>query len=250
LSRHTHSICQTAGDANNLAQDFVLSVALTPGGDWVLSGSKDRGVQFWDPQTGDAQLMLQGHKNSGKLVNDTSTNSDLSTHTRTQSSPSPQDPSATSLPPAVATCVLGSGVTSLSATTNDVPPACSSALSFPLLSPPYPRAAARRASSHQSFRHPKASAHAHHPDARITGSSRAAHCVRAGTALRALVCGFPSSTLSSPSIHNSVSLVGECVERVNDVCGWASGWVGLVEASLLSWTSTSKKKSCRAPPTI
>ena len=46
-------------------QDFVLSVALTPDGDWVLSGSKDRGVQFWNPRTGDTQLMLQGHKNSG-----------------------------------------------------------------------------------------------------------------------------------------------------------------------------------------
>lgn len=30
-----------------------------------MSGSKDRGVQFWDPQTGHTQLMLQGHKNSG-----------------------------------------------------------------------------------------------------------------------------------------------------------------------------------------
>lgn len=29
-----------------------------------MSGSKDRGVQFWDPQTGNAQMMLQGHKNS------------------------------------------------------------------------------------------------------------------------------------------------------------------------------------------
>lgn len=45
-------------------KDFVLSVALTPDGKWVLSGSKDRGVQFWDPQTANAQLMLQGHKNS------------------------------------------------------------------------------------------------------------------------------------------------------------------------------------------
>jgi len=44
--------------------DFVLSVALSPDGAWVLSGSKDRGVQFWDPNTGEAQLMLQGHKNS------------------------------------------------------------------------------------------------------------------------------------------------------------------------------------------
>jgi len=43
----------------------VLSVALTPDNQWVLSGSKDRGVQFWDPRTGDTQLMLQGHKNSG-----------------------------------------------------------------------------------------------------------------------------------------------------------------------------------------
>ncbi|CAK1366117.1 unnamed protein product [Cercospora beticola] len=45
-------------------KDFVLSVALTPDGNWVMSGSKDRGVQFWDPSTGEAQLMLQGHKNS------------------------------------------------------------------------------------------------------------------------------------------------------------------------------------------
>ncbi|KXX72929.1 Transcriptional repressor rco-1 [Madurella mycetomatis] len=45
-------------------RDFVLSVALTPDAEWVLSGSKDRGVQFWDPRTGQTQLMLQGHKNS------------------------------------------------------------------------------------------------------------------------------------------------------------------------------------------
>ena len=44
-----------------------MSVALTPDNEWVLSGSKDRGVQFWSPRTGDAQLMLQGHKNSGMI---------------------------------------------------------------------------------------------------------------------------------------------------------------------------------------
>lgn len=49
-------------------KDFVLSVALTPDDAWVMSGSKDRGVQFWDPHTGHAQLMLQGHKNSGKFT--------------------------------------------------------------------------------------------------------------------------------------------------------------------------------------
>ena len=42
-------------------------MALTPDGEWVLSGSKDRGVQFWNPRTGDTQLMLQGHKNSGAM---------------------------------------------------------------------------------------------------------------------------------------------------------------------------------------
>lgn len=46
-------------------KDFVLSVALTPDNAWVMSGSKDRGVQFWDPENGHAMLMLQGHKNSG-----------------------------------------------------------------------------------------------------------------------------------------------------------------------------------------
>ena len=44
----------------------MLSVCLTPDGQWVMSGSKDRGVQFWDPVTGNAQMMLQGHKNSGE----------------------------------------------------------------------------------------------------------------------------------------------------------------------------------------
>lgn len=45
-------------------KDFVLSVATTPDGNWIVSGSKDRGVQFWDPRTGQTQFMLQGHKNS------------------------------------------------------------------------------------------------------------------------------------------------------------------------------------------
>lgn len=45
-------------------KDFVLSVACTPDGNWIVSGSKDRGVQFWDYHTGQTQFMLQGHKNS------------------------------------------------------------------------------------------------------------------------------------------------------------------------------------------
>lgn len=45
-------------------KDYVLSVAVSHDGQWVVSGSKDRGVQFWEAQTGNVQLMLQGHKNS------------------------------------------------------------------------------------------------------------------------------------------------------------------------------------------
>jgi glucose repression regulatory protein TUP1 len=45
-------------------QDFVLSVAFSPDGNWLISGSKDRSVQFWDPRSASTHLMLQGHKNS------------------------------------------------------------------------------------------------------------------------------------------------------------------------------------------
>ena len=46
------------------SQDYVLSVAVSYDGAWVVSGSKDRGVQFWDARTAIVQCMLQGHKNS------------------------------------------------------------------------------------------------------------------------------------------------------------------------------------------
>ena len=42
----------------------MLSVAISPDGQWVVSGSKDRSIQFWNVQSGQAQFMLQGHKNS------------------------------------------------------------------------------------------------------------------------------------------------------------------------------------------
>ncbi len=47
-------------------QDYVLCVAVSHDGKWVVSGSKDRGVQFWDANTAVAQCMVQGHKNSGE----------------------------------------------------------------------------------------------------------------------------------------------------------------------------------------
>ena len=50
-------------------KDYVLSVSCSPDGAWVASGSKDRGVQFWDPKTAQAQFVLQGHKNSVIAIN-------------------------------------------------------------------------------------------------------------------------------------------------------------------------------------
>ncbi|KAI5451116.1 general transcription repressor [Naganishia albida] len=44
-------------------KDYVLSVGITPDGQWIVSGSKDRSIQFWQGD-GQAQFLLQGHKNS------------------------------------------------------------------------------------------------------------------------------------------------------------------------------------------
>ena len=45
-------------------RDFVLSVAFTPDSRWLLSGSKDRTVMFWDPRTTRPCLTLSGYRNS------------------------------------------------------------------------------------------------------------------------------------------------------------------------------------------
>jgi glucose repression regulatory protein TUP1 len=45
-------------------KDYVLTVAVSSDGNWVVSGSKDRCVHFWDAHNGCQQLSLQGHKNS------------------------------------------------------------------------------------------------------------------------------------------------------------------------------------------
>ena len=42
----------------------MISVAVSHDGLWVVSGSKDRGVQFWDARTAIVQCTLQGHKNT------------------------------------------------------------------------------------------------------------------------------------------------------------------------------------------
>jgi len=67
LSRHPQGL-PSGAKHNKMTfsghKDFVLSVAVSPDARWIVSGSKDRGVQFWDPNSGQQQFMLQGHKNS------------------------------------------------------------------------------------------------------------------------------------------------------------------------------------------
>jgi len=53
--------------SNRRAQDHVHSVAVSHDGQWVVSGSKDHGVQFWDAKSGIVQLMLKGHKETSPL---------------------------------------------------------------------------------------------------------------------------------------------------------------------------------------
>jgi len=45
-------------------KDFVLSVSSSIDIRWLISGSKDRCVHFWDTQTTALQFVLHGHKNS------------------------------------------------------------------------------------------------------------------------------------------------------------------------------------------
>ena len=43
-------------------KDWVRSVAVSHGGQWVLSGSDDKSVLFWDARNAQAQFALHGHK--------------------------------------------------------------------------------------------------------------------------------------------------------------------------------------------
>ncbi|KAJ7927183.1 transcriptional repressor rco-1, partial [Mycena leptocephala] len=44
-------------------KDYVLSVTVSHDGQWIVSGSRDCGVLFWD-RGGIVQSILQGHTNS------------------------------------------------------------------------------------------------------------------------------------------------------------------------------------------
>ncbi|KAG6904768.1 hypothetical protein DXG01_007306 [Tephrocybe rancida] len=45
-------------------KDYVLSVSVSHDGQWVVSGSKDRCIHFWDIRDATLRFVVQGHKNS------------------------------------------------------------------------------------------------------------------------------------------------------------------------------------------
>lgn len=49
-------------------KDYVLGVAVSYDGQWIVSGSKDQSVRFWNVKTGVAQCTLLGHERSGALT--------------------------------------------------------------------------------------------------------------------------------------------------------------------------------------
>ena len=55
-------ICKTTFEGHKA---FALTVTTSPDGQWVISGSKDRNVQFWNLTDGQPQFRLRGHRNSG-----------------------------------------------------------------------------------------------------------------------------------------------------------------------------------------
>ena len=49
-------------------KNYVESVAVSPDGQWVVSGSQDRDVRVWDSSTGDPVMLLRGHSHPGELI--------------------------------------------------------------------------------------------------------------------------------------------------------------------------------------
>ena len=64
------SVCTLTFNGHNR---FVNSVAVSHGGQWVVSGSFDKSVLFWDARNAQAQFALHGHKDWVRSVDMSST---------------------------------------------------------------------------------------------------------------------------------------------------------------------------------
>jgi WD40 repeat protein len=56
----------STGEVQNVLEghtEFSLSVAFSPDGKRIVSGSKDKSVRVWDSSTGEVQNVLEGHTN-------------------------------------------------------------------------------------------------------------------------------------------------------------------------------------------
>ena len=49
-------------------KNYVTSVAVSPDGQWVVSGSEDRDVRIWNNSTAEPLMLLRGRTNSGELA--------------------------------------------------------------------------------------------------------------------------------------------------------------------------------------
>ncbi|KAF8518384.1 chromatin associated protein [Hysterangium stoloniferum] len=50
----------------DIEQGYVLSVAISLDGQLVVSGSSDKTARLWNLQTGETELLIKGHRNSGE----------------------------------------------------------------------------------------------------------------------------------------------------------------------------------------
>ena len=64
------SVCTLTFNGHNR---FVNSLAVSHGGQWVLSGSDDKSVLFWDARNAQAQFALHGHRSFVMSVDMSST---------------------------------------------------------------------------------------------------------------------------------------------------------------------------------
>ena len=64
------SVCTMTFDGH---KNWVFSAAVSHDGQWVVSGSDDKSVLFWDTRNAQAQFALHGHKHWVRSVDMSST---------------------------------------------------------------------------------------------------------------------------------------------------------------------------------